>query len=295
VLGESVVPTVSIVVPARNAGRYIAVQLEALATQELGAPWELIVADNGSTDDTREVVRSFIPRFPHAQVVDAGARAGAAYARNVGASVARGEFLCFVDADDRVAPGWLEAMTNGLADTDAVGGPMIAYVEDRKGRQRVLDEGSSELTTNDLGFLPSTPSSNLGVHRAAFDALQGFDETFPGATGEDIDLCWRLQLAGYGLQFVPDARVHYQERPDLAAVARQFFRYGEVMPKLFSNFRMVGMPPSSPGMVTKAWAIALATTLTSWRSFSSRRNWVMLVAQRAGRISGSFKERVLYL
>jgi glycosyltransferase involved in cell wall biosynthesis len=290
---ELEVPSVSVVVPARDAGQYLAVQLEALAAQSLDESWELVVVDNASADDTGDVARSFISRFPQARIVDAGSRFGPAHARNVGASVARGELLCFVDADDRVAPGWLQAMTSGLAVADAVGGPMIAYVCDRRGRERIIDEGSDHLTTNDLGYLASAPTSNFGVRRAAFEALAGFDESF--VTGEDIDLCWRLQLAGYRIQFVEDARVYYQERADLPAVARQFFRYGEAMPKLFSGYRLLGMPSSSPWMATRAWSRVVATAFVAWRSSATRRGWVKFAAQRAGRVSGSFKQRVLYL
>jgi len=290
---ERAIPAVSVLLPAHDAGRCIAVQLEALAAQELEAPWELIVVDHASSDDTADVVRSFLPRFAHARIVDAGPPMSAAHARNVGAAVAQGELLCFVDADDRVAPGWLEAMTSGLAVADAVGGLMIAYVRDRRGAERVVDAATTDLTTNDLGFLPSTATSNFGIRRAAFQMLGGFDESF--VTGEDIDLCWRVQLAGYRLQFVEEARVYYQERSDLAAVARQFLRYGEAMPKLFSTYRLLGMPPSSPWTAAAAWARVIVFALIAWRSATSRRRWVKFVAQRAGRLSGSFRQRVLYL
>lgn len=100
----------SVIIPCLNAERTIGEQLAALAAQRWSERWEVIVADNGSTDGTLEVVRRFAGRLPELRVVDASQRRGSGYARNRGAAVARGEWLAFCDADDVVAPGWVAAM-----------------------------------------------------------------------------------------------------------------------------------------------------------------------------------------
>ena len=101
---------ISIVIPAFNAEKTIDAQLEALSRQSWSGGWEVIVADNGSTDDTAEHVAHWEARLPGFRVVDASARRGAGHARNVGARAARGDYLLFVDADDVVQPGWLASM-----------------------------------------------------------------------------------------------------------------------------------------------------------------------------------------
>ncbi|NJN88072.1 MAG: glycosyltransferase family 2 protein, partial [Leptolyngbyaceae cyanobacterium SL_7_1] len=100
----------TVVIPCYNAAGTIAIQLEALARQEFSQPWELIVADNGSTDGTQAIAEKYADQFTHFRLVDASAQRGAAHGRNVGVSVAQSDAIVFCDADDEVAPGWLSAM-----------------------------------------------------------------------------------------------------------------------------------------------------------------------------------------
>ena len=114
---------ISVVIPARDAAGTIAEQLAALAGQEYVGDWEVIVADNGSTDQTRGIVEDWRARVPGLRVVDASARPGPSFARNRGAADATGDLLVFCDADDAVAPGWLAAVARAAVDFDVVTGP----------------------------------------------------------------------------------------------------------------------------------------------------------------------------
>ena len=75
----------SVIIACHNAAATFGEQLDALAEQAWSEPWELIVADNGSTDETLELVERYRERFNDLHVVDASDRKGAAHARNVGA------------------------------------------------------------------------------------------------------------------------------------------------------------------------------------------------------------------
>ena len=97
--------TLSIIIPCRNAARTIEETLQALADQKWPAAWEVIVADNGSTDNLARVVAKYTLRIPHLRLVDASARRGASYARNIGVNAATGEYILFCDADDVPAAG----------------------------------------------------------------------------------------------------------------------------------------------------------------------------------------------
>src|SRR5262245_10940945 len=98
----------------------IGAQLEALANQSWSEPWEIIVSDNGSRDDSVRVVERYAARIPHLRLVDSSDRRGAAHARNVGARAAAAPALAFCDADDEVGAGWVAAMGTALATHDFV-------------------------------------------------------------------------------------------------------------------------------------------------------------------------------
>ena len=94
-------PVVSVIIPALNASTLISEQLTALGAQGAGFPWEVLVVDSGSTDDTRAVVESFRERLPALSVLECERR-GTSTARNVGAEAGKDTDLLLRDADDRV-------------------------------------------------------------------------------------------------------------------------------------------------------------------------------------------------
>ncbi|MGH2922242.1 MAG: glycosyltransferase family 2 protein, partial [Gaiellaceae bacterium] len=114
-------PSLTVVVPCLNEEGTIGAQLSALARQEWARPWEVIVADNGSTDDSVRVVEGYRGRLPGLRVVDASDKRGQAHALNVGVSEARADAVAFCDADDEVAPGWVAAMGEALLSHELVG------------------------------------------------------------------------------------------------------------------------------------------------------------------------------
>jgi glycosyltransferase involved in cell wall biosynthesis len=282
----------SVVIPARNAGRTLRAQLDALAGQTYRGAWELIVADNGSTDATRAVAEQSGDRLP-LTVVDAGNLIGSNHARNVGTSAATGDFVLFVDADDIVAPNWLEAMARAIDGTDAVGG----FLE----RTRFLPKDAclpgnerSDTLQPWPGFLPYPIGANCGVRTEVLRSLGGFDETY-NAGGDEVELFWRLQLAGYRLSFVSDAIVWYRERATLRQVTRQYCGYGFQDPHLFRDFAELGMP--SRGLLDgiSSWAHLLLFAPWYFLDPARRRQWVASASRRVGRIAGSVRYRTLYL
>jgi glycosyltransferase involved in cell wall biosynthesis len=193
-------PLVSVIVPAYNCGRYLA---EAL-TSALGQGYtnqEIIVVDDGSTDDTLDVARRFGGRV---RVVSQENR-GPAAARNRGAREARGEFLAFLDGDDIWLPGKTCAQVAILAsrrDVNIVYGG-IAYWTGREdgtfpdplelagtGEWSEIDTAASgdlytKLLLDSVVCIISTM-----VRRTVFEELQGFDENL--VTGEDYDFWLRV-------------------------------------------------------------------------------------------------------
>src|SRR5688500_11078093 len=104
----------SVIIPCYNAAATLGVQLAALAAQVYDGSWEVLIADNGSSDGSREMALSYAAAIPGLRVIDASEKRGAAHARNTGAAAASGAYLLFCDADDEMAPGYLQAMSDAL-------------------------------------------------------------------------------------------------------------------------------------------------------------------------------------
>ncbi|NTV38906.1 MAG: glycosyltransferase [Demequinaceae bacterium] len=220
---EDVVPEVSVVIAALNAERTLGGQLAALSRQEVSFPWEIVVCDNGSTDGTVRLVRTWQERLPQLRVVDASARRGPGAARNVGAAAASAPLLLFCDADDVVADDWLREMHSALRGEKFVtGNSRRPEFNSRPGAPVYFD--FSTYRTRIFPQLPVAGAGNMGVHKSAFDEVGGFDYSL--RTGEDLDLCWRLQLAGYRLTVQRAAVVNVSNREGLGASFRQAYAYG---------------------------------------------------------------------
>ena len=182
-------PVVSFLVPARNAARWLPALIGSIRAADYPRDRvEIVVADNGSSDRTREVAEEVGAVVVGAQ----GLRVAAV--RNLAASRARGDVLAFVDADHVIGPGWLQAATASLRgpDVGAVGALCHApaggtWVQRAYDCLRPHREGARDVEW--LG------SGNLAMRRSVFQSIGGFDERFE--TCEDVDLCRRLKKSGY--------------------------------------------------------------------------------------------------
>lgn len=228
-------PEISVIIPAFNAQTTIAEQLGALSRSAVPFDWEVVVCDNGSTDGTADVVSQFTTAIPQLSLIDASARRGPAAARNMGVASAKAPLIAFCDADDVVGPGWLAAARKGLADHAFVAG----Y------RQFLHRRDEAERTGDYLGpnvhpFLPYLPyagTGNLAIRKDVLLEVGGFDETM--RTGEDTDLCWRVQLAGHRLIFLPDMIAYIRSREGPRSCFWQAFSWGADEPQLQHKFALV--------------------------------------------------------
>jgi glycosyltransferase involved in cell wall biosynthesis len=281
----------SVVIPCLNAARTIGAQLEALSRQQWSGSWEVVVADNGSTDGTRAVVQSYRDRLPSLRIVDASDRRGAAHARNVGARAARGQAIVFCDADDEAGAGWLRAMGEALAGHDFVANRMDV----EKLNPPEVVQGMSKVQGNGLAniayppYLPYAGGCGLGVRRALHEAIGGFDESL--AQLEDTDYCFRMQLKGIELHFVRDALMHvrFSNRP--GALFHQA--------RLWARFNMLMYKRHRQGMrLSRPWR----RHLSSWRDLirngpralrkETRVGWVRTLGTQIGVLQGVLLYRV---
>lgn len=284
----------SVIIAAFNAAGTIDQQLESLATQRWSEPWEVIVVNNRSTDNTVEIVNGFRGRIPNLRVVDAPERPGGAYAINIGGRAARGETLVFCDADDIVCDGWIAAMGGALARHEFVSGPFetkrLNRSELTKHRRNPQPSGIQEYVYPP--YLPHAASANLGVWRSVFDKLGGFDESMLALY--DTDFCWRAQLAGYKLVAEPKAVVYYRFRDSVSGLLRQAFSYAMNNVFIYKKFRSRGMPKLALKHGIKSW-IDLVLGVTRLARPETRVLWLWDAGWLAGRLYASIKYRVFAL
>jgi glycosyltransferase involved in cell wall biosynthesis len=282
---------ISVVIPVRNRAELIPFQLEALANQATTRRFEVIVVDNGSTDDTVAAARSFADRFERFEVVAAADGIGCGYARNVGAPAARGELLVFCDSDDVAHTAWLEAIAQAWEPGTLVAGRIspLGLARDPAGGE--LPPGGRPRGRL-RGFLPYADGCNMAIGRQDFETCGGFDESFPFS--EDIEISWRLQLAGLRFVDAPDAVIYKRAAPGRWNRFRQFHRWGKDAPLLYRRFRHQGLRRRSARDVARGWG-ALALHLV--RAPFDERDRRLVVSQAGfatGLVVGSLRQRVLY-
>ena len=286
-------PEVSVVIPVHNGGPLFGEQLMALSRQDFTGSWEVVVADNGSTDESAALAAQFCGRL-NVRVVDASGRRGPAHARNAGAQAALGSWIAYCDADDIVDVGWLSALfaargsgdvVTGRCDVTTLNHPDITFARGGAELGTRLPEGPAH-------FLSYAPSCNLLIQRDTLLGIGGWDESLPYC--EDVDLSWRAQLAGHTLAFAPDAVVHYRFRGSAADLYRQMLRYKAAEPALFARYRDAGARRRTPAEVGRtAWWLVSRLPYTA---LGTRRRflWCALAGGAVGRLQGSVRSRVFY-
>lgn len=285
----------SVVLPTLDGAETIGGQLEALAGQSWDGGWELVVADNGSTDPTLEIVERYRSRLPSIVIVDASGRRGMAHAINAGVGAATGEAVLFVNDDDIVAEGWLQAMGAALRTHDLVAGALEydrlnePWAVEVRGRPQ-----SEELLSLEIGDLPFAFAATIGVSRRLHEAVGGFDAALEPA-GEDVDYSWRLQRAGSEIHFVPDAVTHYRLRGGLRDVFAQARRYGEGLVLVYRKHRRHGVTRPNPWRRGVRGWLGVARSLLRARSKAGFALFLWNLGWRTGMLAGSLKHRVLFL
>lgn len=228
-------PFVSVIVPVLNGGAPFDGLLASLKSLDWPADrLEILIVDNGSSDDTAARARAAGFR-----VIEEPVR-GASSARNRGVAESRGEILAFTDGDCAVSRGWLHGLTAPFADprVGAAGGRTLTYpprtaAERHAVRIRHLD---AERHLAHPTF-PFASTANLAVRRSAFESIGGFDNAFPVA-GESVDFCTRLRRqTGFTLAWAPRGVVFHRARSTVAAFREQQRRDGHSLALLCARYR----------------------------------------------------------
>jgi glycosyltransferase involved in cell wall biosynthesis len=280
---------ISVIVPVRNGMPWLEQQLRALVQQECQEPWEVVVADNDSTDNSRLLAQEWVDRSPKIRLVDASNVRGPGATRNAGVGAAQGELLAFCDADDVVHPGWLMAHVSALAEADMSAGVFDAWSLNGLPAPSPPSYAPPPGMTL-FGFLPAAGSGNLAFRRRAFEDLGGFTEDL--MTGEDFDLSWRSQLSGHRYVLTTDAVVARRDQQGFKTVFSRYTSYGRCGPLLYRRFRADGL--RREGVVAaKTWVwLVLSTPRLVQSDFRDR--WARIAGWRTGRLVESVRQKVLF-
>lgn len=207
--------SISVIIPSYNYGRFISDAIQSALDQTAPAN-EIIVVDDGSTDETPRIVGEFGDHVTYIRQENAGVCA----ARNRGVEESTSELIAFLDADDIWEPAKLERQLARFTKDDRVGLVHCGMREfdGATGETVKLHLEGAENDTADSLLLWEGPSINVSgsmvmVSREAFDAVDGFDTQMK--VGEDWDFCYRVARR-FGVGFIREPLVHYRSHPAAA-------------------------------------------------------------------------------
>ncbi len=229
---EVVEPVVSIIIPVFNKVELTRQCLAALYTNtKTDVPFEVIVVDNASTDDTPQYLQAAQAQYPNLRVVTNAENAGFARACNQGAQAAIGKYVLFLNNDTEVQPGWLTAMLktiNERPDAGVVGSKLlfpdgtiqhagVAIVRDMEkdipvSAWHIGYQHQDAPAFNRVLPLQVVTAACMLVKKSVFEEVGGFDEAYWNGY-EDVDFCFKVGQAGYVIYYQPESVViHYESQ-----------------------------------------------------------------------------------
>jgi len=280
---------ITIAIPVRNGARTIVRQLDALGRlRDPGVQWEVVVADNASTDGTAGIVEAHPlgSRVP-TRVIQTSRTAGINVARNAAIAAARGRLIVLCDADDVVRPNWLSAYATAVLDgpPSTAAGPLDVS---RVNNPRWAAWGVPLAEPHRLGGgLLCGWGANMALHREVWVNLGGFDESYPYGFDE-VDFFARARDAKVPFTWVHDAVVDYRVQPGVLKNVRKGFLQG-VASVRFSRAHPTALPLPPAAISAKVVVASLHGALRAWPPWNSRGEKWRTVAYRSGQLVGTLR------
>ncbi|MCM3900909.1 MAG: glycosyltransferase [Pyrinomonadaceae bacterium] len=222
-MSEQTECTISVVVPVYNGGKTIRATIEHLLSQSL-PPDEIIVVDDGSTDETANVLKSFGDRIK----VLSKTKGGPASARNLGVRSSIGTLIAFTDSDCFPDENWLQEIVKGFQSLSivGVGGTVCGASEGLIGEYVDLHGWMNPQCASD-GNVLYLVTANACVRSDVLFRANLFDERFQKAGGEDTELSVRLRNFGYEFAFVESAIVRHRHKQTIRDYLKNIANHGE--------------------------------------------------------------------
>jgi len=272
-MAEVRTPDITVLIATRNRAHELPHLLRSLAEQATGGQftYDVLVADNGSTDGTRALVQGMQARYPVALRYLREERAGKSWALNAGLAQAQGGIIAFTDDDVEADRGWLAALWRCFTDTqaDAVGGKIVPRFTGARpdwvtnpfvfGALGCVDHGATRLT--------STPDryyywvgGNAAIRRTVPQAIGGFSVHM--TRGQDTEFGLRCVRQGKKLVYEPAAVTHHRIGPERLTPA--FFRRWWHQRGYYRAYRAPWTPTHLATVMPLGWYVESLRRLTQW-------------------------------
>ncbi len=272
-------PLLSVIIPNWNGARFLPTCLDALARQTYPGV-EVIVADNASTDGSRALLDA---RYPAVALLRLPQNLGFTGACNAGIAAARGTFVALLNNDTEADPGWAAAVVDAFArhpQAGAVASKMLLFdrrdhihttgdyftVDGRAGNRGVWQRDTGQYDREEYVF--SACGGSAVYRRAMLDQVGLLDDAF-FFSGEDVDLGWRAQLAGWRCLYTPAAVVYHHLAATGGGVTASYYDGRNLIFILVKNYpaalwRRHGL------LVLRAQARLAWEALRAWRGAAAR-------------------------
>ncbi len=222
-MGDWNAPTsFSVIIPTFNGAERIGHCLAALRGQVDQSGGEILVVDDGSTDNTAEVVQ----RYCNVRLIRQ-ANAGPAAARNRGAQEAPGTIILFTDDDCVPVCNWLDQMLEAFGDPEVVGAKGIYRTTQQQLMARFVQIEYEERYRLMAGFpvIDFVDTYSAAFRRDRFLEIGGYDTSFPVACAEDAELSYRMSARGWKLKFAAQAIVHHAHPDSFWGYLRKKYKF----------------------------------------------------------------------
>jgi glycosyltransferase involved in cell wall biosynthesis len=240
-------PTRSVVVPVYNDPAGIEDTLRAITAQTADR-YEVVVVDNGSTDETREVAGAYADCNDHVTLLVENEAQSSYAARNTGIRRATGDVLAFLDADETVSSDWLETASVAIAtdDLDYLGCRVdLTIPDDERTRTARYNAHTGFPVRQYLDRHRYAPTCALFVRREVFEDVGLFDPRL--VSGGDMEFGNRVDAAGYEMGYCADAVVHHPVRSSVRSLYGKNVRVGRGHCQLQRYYpERYGEPPIPP-------------------------------------------------
>jgi glycosyltransferase involved in cell wall biosynthesis len=217
-------PLLSLIVCTRDRSGRLDAFFEALGRMRARAAWELVIVDNGSTDDTPVRLEALAGSLEAPVTIVREPRPGLGRARNAGVTAARGALLAFTDDDCYPAVDYIDSVVHAFADRARgfIGGRILLY--DAQDHPVTIRVDSTPIPIPPCSVVPTglVQGANMAFRREVLERIGGFDDALgPGTPfcNDDVDAVARASAAGFAGSFVPEPVVrHHHGRRDPAEI-----------------------------------------------------------------------------
>lgn len=263
----------SVIIPVYNDPRGIEHTLRSVVNQNFPhETYEIIVVDNGSTDNTADIVHSFSNKWPLlVRLVSENKTQNSYVARNKGVNVSRGEIIVFIDADMTVERHWLNDVMNVFQDNQiAYIGTRVKMYLQKKSTVASYDMATDFNIERYINQSHFAPTCCLAVKKELFAHLGPFDSRL--LSSADKEFGNRVYKAGYALSYIPSVVVYHPARQTLLQLLSKAFRLGRGFAQLinFYSYRY----NNKKGLLPRVLRTKPGKRINTWRYLAYKRKLI---------------------